>query len=80
MVLKRVLQALHCFYAEAITCHMGHIGDAKEAGGIWAAFSCSSTPTCDVGGNTMVFSPPLQAAYIISPAPLHCLPALKPMH
>lgn len=61
MVLKKVPQALHCFYAEAVTCNMGHVGDAKEAGGAWAAFSCFSTPpstTRDVEGNTVVFSPP----------------------
>lgn len=79
MVLKMVPQALHCFYAEAIICDVGHVSDAKEAGGVWTSFSCSSAPpstTCDVEGNMMVFSPPVQEAYIISPAPLHSLPAL----
>lgn len=75
VVLKMLPLALRCSYAEAITCDMGHVGDAKEGGGgVWAAFSYSSTPPstmCDVGGNTMVFSPPLQAAYTSPLAPLH---------
>ena len=75
MVLKNVPWALH-FYAETITCIQGHVGDAQEAGGFSAAFSCSSTSpstTHDVEGNTMAFPPPLQAAYMISPAPFHFL-------